>query len=97
MEQLQKSILRIQSLPNSTAIPALYCLLGSRPLEKELDLRRLTLLANALFTDGTLEQDVAMRQISIKYSGSHSWFVSCNECLHKYSIPNIYSVKRVVA
>ena len=63
MEQLQRSILRrIQSLPRNTAIPALYCLLGVRPLEQELDLRRLTLLANVLYSDGTLEQDIAMRQ-----------------------------------
>ena len=63
MEHLQSSMLRrIQSFPNSTAIPAQYCLLGVRPLEQELDLRRLTLLANVLYTDGTLEQDIAMRQ-----------------------------------
>ena len=50
MEQLQRSILRrIQpKVPNSTAIPALYCLLGIRSLEQELDLRRLSLLANVL-------------------------------------------------
>ena len=76
-----------------TAIPALYCLLGIRPLEQELDLRRMTLLANVLYTDGTLEQDIAMRQISVKDPDSHSWFVSCNELLHKYSLPNIYTVK----
>ena len=73
MEQLQMSMLRrIQSFPNSTAIPALYCLLGVRPLEQELDLRRLTLLANVLYTDGTLEQDIAVRQISVKDPDSHS-------------------------
>ena len=94
MEQLQRSMLRrIQSFPNSTAIPALYCLLGVRPLEQELDLRRLTLLANVLYTDGTLEQDIAMRQISVKDPDNHSWFVSCNELLHKYSLPNIYTVR----
>ena len=71
---------RIRSFPNSTAIPALYCLLGVRPLEQELDLRRLTLLANVLYTDGTLEQ------ISVKDSDSHSWFVSCNELLHKVQL-----------
>ena len=63
MEQLQRSILRrIQSLPRNTAIPALYCLFGVRPLEQELDLRRLTLLANVFYSDGTLEQDITMRQ-----------------------------------
>ena len=79
MEHLQRSILRrIQSFPRNTAIPALYCLLGIRPLEQELDLRRMTLLANVLYTDGTLEQDIAIRQISVKNSDSHRWFVSCN-------------------
>ena len=86
-------VTRIQSFPSSTAIPALYCLLVVRPLEQELDLRRLTLLANVLYTDGTLEQDTAMRQISVKDPDSHSWFVSCNELLHKYSLPNIYTVR----
>ena len=94
IEQLQRSMLRrIQSFPSSTAIPALYCLLGVRPLEQELDVRRLTLLANQLYTDGTLEQDIAMRQISVKDPDSHSWFVSCNELLHKYCLPNIYTVR----
>ena len=96
MEQLQRSILsRLQSLPKSTVVPALYCLLGIRPLEQELDLRRLTLLANILYIDGKLEQDVAMRQISVKDPGSHSWFVSCNDRSQKYSLPNIYTVRQV--
>ena len=94
MEQLQRFMLRrIQSFPNNTAIPALHCLMRVRPLEQELDLRRLTLLANLLFTDGTLEQDIAMRQIGVKDPDSHSWFVSCNELLHKYNLPNIYTVR----
>ena len=95
MEQLQRSMLRrIQSLPNSTAIPALYCLLGIRPLEQELDLRRLSLLANVLYADGTLEQDIAIRQISVKDSNSCSWFILCNKLLHKYNLPNIYIVRK---
>ena len=34
-----------------------------------------------------------MRQISVKDPDSHSWFVSCNELLHKYSLPNIYTIR----
>ena len=34
-----------------------------------------------------------LRQISAKDPDSHSWFVSCNELLHKYSLPNIYTVR----
>ena len=95
MEQMQRSMLRrIQSLPNCTAITALYCLSGIRPLEQELDLRRLSLLANVLYTDGTPEQDIAIRQISVKDSNSYSWFVLCNKLLHKYNLPNIYIARK---
>ena len=80
---------RKQSFPNSTTIPALYCLLCVRPLEQELDLCHLTLLANVLNANGTLEQDVAI----VKDPDSHNWFVSGNELLHKYSLPNIYTVR----
>ena len=94
MAHLQSSMLRrIQYFPNGTAIPAQYWLLRVRPLEQELDLRRLTLLANVLYTHGTLEQDIAMRQIRVKDPDRHRWFASCNELLHKYSLPNIYTVK----
>ena len=86
---------RIQSLPISTAIPTLYCLLGIRPLEQELYLRSLTLLANVLYTVGTLEQDIAMRQVNVNDPDSHSWFVACNKRLHKYSLSNIYTVKQL--
>ena len=66
LERLQREMLRkLQSLTRSTATVAVTCLLGIRPLENELDLRRLTLLCNVLFTDGTLEQDVALRQIAV--------------------------------
>ena len=36
-----------------------------------------------LYTDGTLEQDIAMRQIAVKDSDSHSWFTACNQLLYK--------------
>ena len=79
---------------NSTAIPALYCLLSIRPLKQELDIRRLSLLANVLYADGTLEQGIAIRQLSVKDSNSYSWFILCNKLLHKYNLPNIYIVRK---
>ena len=36
---------------------------------------------------------VLLRQISAKDPDSHNWFVSCNDLLHKYSLPNIYTVR----
>ena len=65
LERLLRDMLRrIQSLPRSTATAAVNCLLGDRPTEQELDLRRLTLLCSVLCTDDTLEQDIAMIQQS---------------------------------
>ena len=51
------------------------------------------MLCNVLFTDGTLEQDVGLRQIAVKDADSHSWFTACNCLLHKYKLPNIYVLK----
>ena len=47
-----------------------------------------------LYADGTLEQDIAIRQISVKDSNSCSWFILCNKLLHKYNLPNIYIVRK---
>ena len=84
---------RIQSLHRSTATAAVNCLLGIRPIEQELDLRRLTWLCSVLYTDDTLEQDIAIGQIAVKGSDSHSWFTVCNQ-VHKYNIPNIYILQQ---
>ena len=78
----------------STASVAVNCLLGVRPVEQELDLWRLTLLCSVLYSDGTLELDIAKRQIAIKDPDSHSWFAACARLLHKYSLPNIYTLQQ---
>ena len=78
----------------STASVAVNCLLGVRPVEQELDLRKLTLLCSVLYSDGTLELDIAKRQIAIKDPDSHSWFAACARLLHKYSLPNIYTLQQ---
>ena len=47
LECVQKGILRkIQCLPDWTANVAVYGLLGMRPIEQELDARKLSLLAS---------------------------------------------------
>ena len=73
LERMQRDMLRkIQSLSKSTASVAVNCLLGVWPVEQELDLRRLTLLCSVLCSDGTLELDIATRQIAIKDPDSHT-------------------------
>ena len=50
LEQLQRSVMKhIQCLPINTATSAAYGLLGIRPVQQELDLRKLTPLGNILF------------------------------------------------
>ena len=49
LESLQRSILRrLQCLPNYTANVAVYCLLGARPVEQEIEYKKLFLLASIL-------------------------------------------------
>ena len=56
--------------------------------------KTLSLLCSVLSTGGTLEQDIAMRQIAVKDSDCHSWFTVCNQVLHKYNLPNIYILQQ---
>ena len=94
LEALQRSILRrIQCLPNNTANVAVYCLLGVRPIEQEIDLKKLSFLVSILYNDSSIEAALAKRQMAVKDSSSNSWFIHCNQILHKYKLPNIYNLK----
>ena len=93
LEQFQRTTLRlIQNFPINTAISAVYGLLGIRPMQQELDLRKLTLLGNVLSNRDTLEYQIAQRQLAVKSLDSKSWFSSCNRLLYKYMLPNLYTV-----
>ena len=72
---MQRTILRhIQNLPPNTALTAaVYGLLGGRPIEQELDLRKLTLLGNILSQKFTLEYEIAQRQMAVKDLNSNRW------------------------
>ena len=94
LEALQRSILRrLQCLPNNTANVAVYCLLGVRPIEQEIDLKKLSFLVSILYNDSSIEAALAKRQMAVKDSSSNSWFIHCNQILHKYKLPNIYNLK----
>ncbi len=93
LEVFQRSILRrFQSFPPNTALTAVYGLLGVRPIEQELDLRRLTLLGSIFFYKNSLEFEIAQRQIAVKDLDSDSWFSACNRLLRKYHLPSIYTL-----
>ena len=96
MEKMRRSVVRqIQYLPPNTAITAVYRLLGPRPIEQELDMRKLTLLGNILCHKSTLEYEIAQRQMPVKDLESKSWFSDCNRLLYMYSLPNIYALDKL--
>ena len=93
LEQLQRKVIRqIQSFPNNTTLTAVYGLLGIRPIEQELDIRKLVLLGNVFLNKDSLEYEIAQRQLAVKSYESKSWFSICNRLLHKYKLPSIYNV-----
>ena len=91
LEALQRSTLRrLQCLPDNTVNVAVYCLLGARPIEQEIDLKKLSFLVSILYNDNSIEAALAKRQMTVKDSSSNSWFIHCNHIFHKYKLPNIY-------
>ena len=86
LEQLQRFFIkRIQCLPINTTTSGL---LGIRPIQQELDLRKLTLMGCVLFHKKTLEYEIVQHQLVIKSVDSKSWFAECNPLLYKYNLPN---------
>ena len=97
LETLQRSVLRrLQYFPNNTANVAVYCLLGVRPVEQEIDFRKLSLLISILYSENTIESELTKRQIAVMDSDSNSWLIHCNQLLHKHNLPNtsIYNLKQ---
>ena len=48
------------------ATVAVYGLLGIRPVDQELDIRKLCLLASMLFDEASFEYEIAQRQFAVK-------------------------------
>ena len=92
LERFQRTTLRlIRNFPVNTALTAVHGLLGMRPMEQELDIRKLNLLGNVLSNRATVDYQIAQRQLAVKYLDSKSWFSSCNRLLYKYKLPNLYT------
>ena len=59
LEQLQRKVIRqIQSFLINTTLTAVYGLLGIRPIEQELDIRKLVLLRNVFLNKDSLEYEI---------------------------------------
>ena len=87
LEKFNKMFLKlILSLPLSTADPAVYVLSGTQT-RRYLHKRVLTFWGNICrLPKSSIEHQLAVRQLSIKSFGSHSWFIAVKEIFMKYSL-----------
>ena len=76
-------------LPVSTADPAVYVPIGTLPIEAAIHKQTLTFFGNICrLSETTIEHRLAVRQLSVKPSTSHSWFIAVKEILLKYRLPD---------
>ena len=88
LDQYHRGLLRqLQSLPESTAKPAIHLLLGCLPLQALIHQKILNLYNSILHRPGTPEYQIILRQLTIKDLSSHSWTVQLRKVLHQYSLP----------
>ena len=85
----RKSLRSFQSLPQRTAISAIYLILGALPVEAELHKRRLSLLYSLLSCENTRITEIINRQIAVNYDNENSYFCTIREILCQYNLPLI--------
>jgi hypothetical protein len=89
LELLHRSLLRhFLSLPPGTAIPAVYMLYGTLPVEAEIHTRQLGLLGMILRSSSPL-RDIALHQGAVREVSCSSWFVHVIKLLITYNLPAI--------
>ena len=84
-------------MPQSTATPALFLLLGVMPVEAQLDLKTLTFFRNTVAADANTPpaiymQELITRQLAMKDEGSASWVNHIKRLTRKYDLPSPYEI-----
>ena len=90
----RKNLRYIQHLPQSTALPAVFLLLGAAPIENLLHIRALTLFRNIIAAESNTPpaiyiRDLITRQAAVKDSTSSSWTTTIKKILQTYELPTI--------
>ena len=90
----RKNLRYIQHLPQSTALPAIFLLLGTVPIENLLHIRALILLRNIIVAASNTHpakynRDLIIRQAAVKDSTSSSWTTTIKKVLQTYELPSI--------
>ena len=88
----RRSLRAIQGLPKSTAIPAIYLLIGIPPLEAQLHIKILCFFASALRRADSLEYQVIQRQLAMKSDKSSSWPWYVQRLLRTYHLPSAFQL-----
>jgi hypothetical protein len=66
---------QIQHLPVRTSTAVVLILAGQIPIEAELHKRMLSLFRNIAENKGSMEYNIAFRQLAIKPDESNRWFI----------------------
>ena len=95
LEAFQRKTLRqLQFLPEkpTPSNVAVYGLLGAKSIRATVEQLMLTHFGNILRSEGSIEWDLANRQLAIKDDKSKSWFVGIKRLLVKYDLPSAYEL-----
>ena len=87
----------IQHLPKSTATPAIYLLLGTLPIEAEIDLKILSLFNNIIRPNSDSPpalyiREIILRQLANLDDISSGWTRHVTKILAKYKLPTAYEL-----
>jgi hypothetical protein len=93
LETFYRHYLRcFQHLPESTASPAIYLLIGATPLEAQIHLKVLTSVASMARRPDSLEAELLQRQIAMKDSKDATWVTMVRQLLMQYELPTLSSI-----
>ena len=76
------SKVNVQGLQDKTAYPISFALLGVLPLDAVVHKNALTTFLSKIRQKGSIENDIALRQIVMKDVKDKSWFMFVREILH---------------
>ena len=93
LDRFQRQCLKqIQGLPDKTANTICLALLGILPLEAVLHKNALTTFMNMIRCKGSMENDLALRQIVMKDENDKSWFMYVRKIIGLYNLPSIFEL-----
>ncbi len=79
---------------NATANAAIYLLVGVKPMERQLHVRLLNLVANTSLRTGSLEREILEQQFAMKAGQTKGWVTRAQMLLIEYHLPSIFEILR---